>query len=411
MSTQYPGVRASGRSSYAYRLRLPLDPETGKRPWEVRGGFHTAYAAHRARSKRLAQLYAGIQTTRDDRTVAQLMADWIARRMNARASTIVGWQKQAKLYINPYLGDVPVRQLTDTKLLDWITTLQTEAPNRKRGEDGVGLSERTVFKAVSVLSAVLTGEVAAGRLAINPMLTIDMPRPEHRRPKAWTSEELYRALPYLTADKLAAAWSLMLREQLRPGEVVGLARADLDLDAAALQVRRTRTIDIDDRQIIGETAKSPSSVRPIELTAATVALLKEHLAREERRRQIEPDWNQAQRIFPGRGGGILAHATLARRLRIICDKAEVRQLTPHGLRHSGATWLSRLKVPPKTISARLGHVSVAFTLDNYVTADTEDDRAASDQIDAMTQRQEEVVTSDVTFGDIHEAFAQPGEDF
>lgn len=84
------------------------------------------------------------------------MDEWIAKRMRARASTIVGWRKQARLYINPYIGDVRVRDLTDTRIVDWITQLQTEAPNRKRGEHGVGLSERTVFKAVSVLSAVLT---------------------------------------------------------------------------------------------------------------------------------------------------------------------------------------------------------------------------------------------------------------
>lgn len=232
---------------------------------------------------------------------------------------------------------------------------------------------------------------------------------ESSKPKAWTSDELYRALPMLEKDKLAAAWSLMLREQLRPGEVVGLERRDLNLDAGTLQVGRTRTVDSRDRQIIGDTAKTPTSVRPIELTAATSALLRDHLAHEERRRQLDPDRNPADRIFPGRDSGILAHATLARRLRIICDTAGVRVLTPHGLRHSGATWLSRLQVPPKTISARLGHVSVAFTLDNYVTADREDDRAASDQIDS-TPHHNVVVTSDVTFDHIHGAFSQPGED-
>ncbi len=51
-----------------------------------------------------------------------------------------------------------------------------------------------------------------------------------------------------------------------------------------------------------------------------------------------------------------------------------------------ATWLARLKVPPSTISARLGHASVAYTLDVYVWPATAEQRAASDQLDAASGR-------------------------
>jgi integrase len=43
-------------------------------------------------------------------------------------------------------------------------------------------------------------------------------------------------------------------------------------------------------------------------------------------------------------------------------------LSLHGLRHTHATIALRAGVHPKVVSERLGHASVAFTLDTYTDA-------------------------------------------
>ena len=45
-----------------------------------------------------------------------------------------------------------------------------------------------------------------------------------------------------------------------------------------------------------------------------------------------------------------------------------RKLSLHGLRHTHATIALRAGVHPKVVSERLGHASVAFTLDTYTDA-------------------------------------------
>jgi integrase-like protein len=55
-------------------------------------------------------------------------------------------------------------------------------------------------------------------------------------------------------------------------------------------------------------------------------------------------------------------------------------LTLHELRHTYATTALRAGVHPKIVSARLGHATVAFTLDTYTADVPELDQAAAQEI-------------------------------
>ncbi len=78
--SRYPGCYPSGKQSWQWKLRLPPDPTTGKRPIETRGGYATDYEAHLARSARQVQLGLGVNTAPSDLTVTQAVEQWIAGR-------------------------------------------------------------------------------------------------------------------------------------------------------------------------------------------------------------------------------------------------------------------------------------------------------------------------------------------
>ena len=141
---QYPGVYRTGSETWCYKLRLPLDAATGKRPWEVRGAFTTARAAHDARTRRQAQLLDGVQTRRDGRTVADAVADWIGGRRRARVSSRHRWETTARLYITPDRGDVRRDRLDDRTIDRWISSLE-RAPNSRTKQ--AGLSAGTIGQA------------------------------------------------------------------------------------------------------------------------------------------------------------------------------------------------------------------------------------------------------------------------
>ena len=55
----------------------------------------------------------------------------------------------------------------------------------------------------------------------------------------------------------------------------------------------------------------------------------------------------------------------------------------HAVRHTYATTALRAGINPKLVSARLGHSSVAFTLDTYTDSVPELDRAAAEQVSRL----------------------------
>lgn len=108
--------------------------------------------------------------------------------------------------------------------------------------------------------------------------------------------------------------------------------------------------------------KSARSVRTIELDTRTAAVLRAHRARRaadragfpgvdlvcapQGRRWVHPDWFSEQ-------------------FRDAVARAGVPRIPLKNLRHTHATLLLQAGVNPKIVSERLGHHSVAFTLEVY----------------------------------------------
>lgn len=68
---------------------------------------------------------------------------------------------------------------------------------------------------------------------------------------------------------------------------------------------------------------------------------------------------------------------LLRRVRHHADAAGLPPVTVHQLRHSYATAALRAGVPVEVLSKRLGHASIAITLDTYRHVQEGEDQAAA----------------------------------
>jgi integrase len=79
-----------------------------------------------------------------------------------------------------------------------------------------------------------------------------------------------------------------------------------------------------------------------------------------------PGWQSADdTVFTQPTGAMLDLPSIGRRLRTVAKAASVPAIRVHDLRHTHATHLLAAGVNPKIVSERLGHTSVAFTLDTY----------------------------------------------
>ena len=168
---------------------------------------------------------------------------------------------------------------------------------------------------------------------------------------------------------------------MRRGELFGLT-----WDAVNF---RDRTISIKTNLQGGklEKPKTKYSIRTISVDADTMKRLKEW---QEYQNQFAYDLddlykNQLNTVFTGVFGGPVQLDNFRNRAfsRIVAAAGLPDTITLHSLRHTHATQLLAAGVDAKTVSKRLGHSSVAFTLQTYVHVIEEVERGAADMMGSI----------------------------
>jgi integrase len=134
---------------------------------------------------------------------------------------------------------------------------------------------------------------------------------------------------------------------------------------------------VEHRIIVGQ-PKTSHGRRRIALGPATVALLREHRRVQAAERLAwGPAYRQADLLFPREDGTAIHPESFAKVFDRRVATSRLPRLSFHGLRHTHASILLAAGVNPKVVSERLGHASVAFTLDIYSHAIPELQEAAA----------------------------------
>lgn len=201
--------------------------------------------------------------------------------------------------------------------------------------------------------------------------------------RALDSGEVARLLDACTDDDLRRLVFTAVSTGLRLGELLGLQWDDIDLGRRTATIRRTaQYLGPDGVQL--RTPKTPRSRRTLSLSDSTVATLREHrLAQNERRLRLGPAFHDRGFVFPGPDGRGLPAYSISEPFRRAVKRAGLAKLRFHDLRHTSATLSLLADVPAKVISDRLGHTSVAFTLDTYAHVLPDQQREAAQALDAL----------------------------
>jgi integrase len=180
----------------------------------------------------------------------------------------------------------------------------------------------------------------------------------------WTAEQLRQFLTHVRDERLYPLWLLASTTGMRRAEVLGLRWIDVDLDAQRLAVRQAY-ISVDGRPQFSE-PKTRRSRRTIDLDARTIGALRDwrkQQAGEER--NWGTAWQRTGLVFTREDGAAIAPDSLSRQFVKLAAAAGLPPIRLHDLRHSHASLLLASGVNPKVASERLGHHSVALTLDVY----------------------------------------------
>jgi len=231
-----------------------------------------------------------------------------------------------------------------------------------------------------LLGAALNAAVRAGLLMRNPAaLVTGKPRRQVEadaiRAQCLTADEAKRLLAVAReqGSMWGALYALAIDSGARRGELLALRWSDIDLEAGRVVIARQLTDHA--APTFGPT--KTGRVRTVDLAPETIALLAQHkreqAALKMRNRTVyhaDLDLVFARTFEDGATSATLglpiSPDMLARRFHKLREQAGLpTSFTFHGLRHTSATLLLAAGVPAKVAAERLGHASIAMTIDTY----------------------------------------------
>ena len=110
-----------------------------------------------------------------------------------------------------------------------------------------------------------------------------------------------------------------------------------------------------------------------------------HAARQADERSACEDWSESPYIFTTTAGRPLDPHRTSKVFAHHIRTAALPRIPLHGLRHTYATLALSSGVNPRIVSGRLGHSTVALTLDIYSHVLPQADQEAADRIAALIE--------------------------
>lgn len=175
----------------------------------------------------------------------------------------------------------------------------------------------------------------------------------------WTRDEYERFIDAIPSDSIWYPFFILFGELgCRIGEIQGLQWKNFDAEKKHIFICQQVVEATGEGHWVIETPKTSSSIRYNRLTDDTTTLLTE----------LKTIMHAREDDFVFGGKAPKSRHAIRDAMYKYADKAGVHRITPHGIRHSNASWLVETvetMEDVKVISNRLGHSSTQMTLDTY----------------------------------------------
>jgi len=243
------------------------------------------FAAFKARvTKFKHERNIGIVAPIDNRlTVSEYLDRWvIGHRENVQYDSWRRYEESIRVHIKPFIGRLRLPDLTRLHVKQLYAHIVAK-----------GLAYNTVKKVQNTLHKALNDAVDDGLLTINVADRVKIPpaRTKPREKVIFTAEETDRIIEAARGHRNEAAIVVIALTGCRIGEVLGLRWPALNLDQGLMMIE-TSLKAADKRGWMLGTPKTEESYGTVYLTSRTVALLRQHHAKQlEQRLKHEVGWN------------------------------------------------------------------------------------------------------------------------
>jgi integrase len=297
-------------------------------------------------------------------------AEWIEHR-ELSPKTLELYEGLLRSHLNPTFGAMSIGDIKEEHVRKW------RAERLKAGPKSASpFGPVTVAKGYRLLRAILNTALRDKRIKENPCQINGADKESSPERPVLNVAEVYRLADGI-APRYRALVLLATFGNMRWGELAGLRRRNLDLDAQSVRIDET-VYELG--PLVKGTPKSEASKRKIAIPELIIPDLRRHL---EDFAADGPDGF----VFVGVRGGQLRRSNFSKPWARALDAAELpRGIHVHDLRHTGNTFAAETGASLAELMSRMGHSSTRAAR-IYLHARQERDKEIATTLGRMVKRE------------------------
>lgn len=290
-------------------------------------------------------------------TTQKLLTEWLEvyQKEHIKARTYSRYQGLITMHIIPKLGERDISELGRNEIQEFLAK-QKKDGNIRNGEK---LSAASTNMMLSVLNLAFEYACDMEYIVENPCVRVRRTKAEAKKIEAFTVEE-QRAIECEIAgsgDRRLHGILLCLYTGLRIGELLGLTWNDVDFDRGIIKITKTVYREKDERgvwHLCVDTPKTKASDRVIPLPEYITNMLRQ-------------DCKTAQMpyVVENKKGERMSIRSYQYIFEKLTERAGVRKLNFHALRHTFATRAIECGMDIRTVADIMGHKNASVTLNRY----------------------------------------------
>ncbi|MBI4339977.1 MAG: site-specific integrase [Chloroflexi bacterium] len=341
------------KPAWAVVLELPRGADGRRRQqWTAVKG--TRKDAEAKLTELLHQADTGYALRPEKVTVQEALSLWLRdHAQRVRPRTLDGYESKLRYSIYPALGRMALRDLQPAHVQAVYRDLLGK------------VSARTVKHVHTVLQQGLDYAVTQGYISRNPCKTLTPPKPGRKEMRAMSPKEANAVLEAARATPYYGLFHMALYTGLRRSELLGLRVRDVDLTLGTLHVARGMHV-LHGGVVTYAEPKSAKGKRTVALTPGNAVVLREHLVSlEAGMTALGVAFTDDTPVFSWPDGRPMLPDSVSHAWVNLIERLGMSRICLHDARHTHASIMLAQGVHPKVVQERLGHSTIAITLDVY----------------------------------------------
>lgn len=297
----------------------------------------------------------GFEEERPIPTFGEYADSWIKTTVPAtcKASTVKDYGDILRIHVRPVFQNLKITDVTRGKIKDFLL-----------GKINEDYAKSTVSHLKDVVSGVLNKALDDEAIPANPALNLGkiIKRKDKKASINPLAADELRNLLDMVSERFPEHYTLFLllaRTGMRIGEALALRWGDIDFKGRFIEVQRS---------VVRGTISTPKSdkSRRVDMSLQLTEALKTHKLNCKKKGLSLGLGDAPEFIFTNKMGRVIDKDNWRRRVFYKkLEKAELRRIRIHDLRHTYATLRISKGDNIADVSKQLGHHSVKLTLDTY----------------------------------------------